>query len=465
MPRRRLPRRLPLPPAAAAACRRRRRRLTLPARAPLRPLLPPAADLCDNKFHTEALSDLLQDEARFGFIVMDGMGTLYGALCGNTRDVLQKISVDLPKKHGRGGQSSVRFARLRVEKRHNYMRKVGELAVQHYIPDGERPNIKGLVLAGAAELKNELVTNGLLDPRLVAIIVRSVDTSYGGENGFNQAIALAADALANVKFTEERTLIQKLFDEITLDSGKYCFGIADTFTALEMSAVETLIVWEDLDVQRVELKHPVTGALSVLHVAAGRAGGGAAGAAAADKDAAFKCPTTGVDLEVVDKTPLTEWFAVRYKDFGAKLEFVTNKSQEGSQFVKGFGGIGGVLRWKVDFLSIADHTEAGEKAAAIVAAKAAAAAARAAAAAAGGAGAAAGAGAGADDDDDDDGADAGGDDAEEPTPTTYEEERACAAPRRALRARRAPPPPALPARPLASHSHAPPRLPRAVDFM
>ena len=45
-----------------------------------------------------------------------------------------------------------------------------------------------------------------------------------------------------------------------------------------------------------------------------------------------------------------EWFANHYKDFGAKLEFVTNKSQEGAQFVKGFGGIGGILRWKVDFM-------------------------------------------------------------------------------------------------------------------
>jgi hypothetical protein len=33
--------------------------------------------------------------------------------------------VDLPKKHGRGGQSALRFARLRLEKRHNYVRKVG----------------------------------------------------------------------------------------------------------------------------------------------------------------------------------------------------------------------------------------------------------------------------------------------------------------------------------------------------
>lgn len=61
---------------------------------------------------------------RYGFIVMDGNGSLFGTLCGNTREVLHKFMVDLPKKHGRGGQSALRFARLRLEKRHNYVRKV-----------------------------------------------------------------------------------------------------------------------------------------------------------------------------------------------------------------------------------------------------------------------------------------------------------------------------------------------------
>jgi peptide subunit release factor 1 (eRF1) len=60
--------------------------------------------LCDNKFHTEALTALLADDNRFGFIVMDGNGALFGTLHGNTREVLHKFSVDLPKKHGRGGQ-------------------------------------------------------------------------------------------------------------------------------------------------------------------------------------------------------------------------------------------------------------------------------------------------------------------------------------------------------------------------
>ena len=64
---------------------------------------------------------------------MDGNGSLFGTLAGNTREILHKFSVDLPKKHGRGGQSALRFARPRLEKRHNYVRKVAETATQMFI--------------------------------------------------------------------------------------------------------------------------------------------------------------------------------------------------------------------------------------------------------------------------------------------------------------------------------------------
>ena len=73
---------------------------------------------------------------------MDGNGALFGTLQGNTREVLHKFTIDLPKKHGRGGQSALRFARLRMEKRHNYVRKVAETAVTHFISN-DRPNVSG----------------------------------------------------------------------------------------------------------------------------------------------------------------------------------------------------------------------------------------------------------------------------------------------------------------------------------
>jgi peptide chain release factor subunit 1 len=133
--------------------------------------------LCDNKFHTEALNELLEDDDTFGFIVMDGNGCLYATLQGNTRNVLHRFTVDLPKKHGRGGQSALRFARLRLEKRHNYVRKCAELAVNFFITDN-KCNVAGLILAGSADFKTDLFQSDMFDPRLAKAVIRTVDVSY-----------------------------------------------------------------------------------------------------------------------------------------------------------------------------------------------------------------------------------------------------------------------------------------------
>lgn len=304
--------------------------------------------LCDNKFHTEDLQALLESDQKFGFIVMDGNGTLFGTLAGNTRDVIHKFTVDLPKKHGRGGQSALRFSRLRDEKRHNYVRKVAELAVQHFITN-DKVNVAGLVLAGSADFKSELNGSDMFDQRLAAKVIKVVDVSYGGENGFNQAIELAAESLSNVKFVQEKKLIQHYFDEISQDTGKYCFGIDDTLRALELGAVETLIVWENLDMTRYILRNAAGDAI-IVHANKEQ-----------EKDREkFIDRSTGLEMEQAQEPQsLLEWFAEKYKDFGANLEFVTNRSQEGAQFVKGFGGIGGLLRYKVDFtnLTVAEDDE------------------------------------------------------------------------------------------------------------
>jgi len=306
--------------------------------------------LCDNKFHTEDLNELLMDDEAFGFIVMDGNGSLYGTVQGSNKEVLHKFSVDLPKKHGRGGQSALRFARLRLEKRHNYVRKVAEMATQLFVPDGQRPNVQGLVLAGSADFKSELMRSDLFDPRLAKIVVKMVDVSYGGTSGFNQAIEMSADALANVKLMKEKKLLQRYMDEISQDTGKYCFMTDDTLKALDLGAVEDLIVWDNLDVQRYVLRNQTTSEEKVLHLTADQE----------HDESHFRDPESGTELETIEKEPFVEWLANNYKNYGCNLEFVTDRSSEGTQFVKGFGGIGGILRWSVDFVQL-DHFEDAAK--------------------------------------------------------------------------------------------------------
>ena len=48
----------------------------------------------------KGLTTLLEDDSTFGFIVMDGKEALFGTLSGNNKEVINRIRVDLPKKHG-----------------------------------------------------------------------------------------------------------------------------------------------------------------------------------------------------------------------------------------------------------------------------------------------------------------------------------------------------------------------------
>jgi peptide chain release factor subunit 1 len=70
-------------------------------------------------------------------------------------------------------------------------------------------NVFGLILAGLADFKTELHQSDMFDPRLQVKVLKRVDISYGGENGFNQAIELAAETLGDVKFIQEKKLIGK----------------------------------------------------------------------------------------------------------------------------------------------------------------------------------------------------------------------------------------------------------------
>ena len=48
------------------------------------------------------------------------------------------------------------------------------------------------------------------------------------------------------------------FEEIAQDTGKFCYGIEDSMRVLEMGAMETMIVWENLDVTRYTMKNHAT---------------------------------------------------------------------------------------------------------------------------------------------------------------------------------------------------------------
>ena len=95
------------------------------------------------------------------------------------------------------------------------------------------------------------------------------------------------------------------------------YGVEDTLKALELGAIKTLICWEDLDDGGVKVQS-INGCLTPHHRGKGAS-----------------------ENEAIEGVPLLEWLSNNYVNFGATLELVTDRTREGAQFVRGFGGIGG----------------------------------------------------------------------------------------------------------------------------
>ena len=268
---------------------------------------------CDNKFHLDTLDYLFDDEDSYGFIIMDGHGCLFAKITGQNKEILTEIHVDLPNKHRRGGQSSARFGRIRIEKRHNYLAKVTDLVASLFITDNA-PNVAGLIIGGSSEFKKQLAEDDRFDQRLRPIILSIVDIQYGGERGLYSAIKLTSDMLKNTKFVKEQEILTNFFDELSKDSGMVCYGFNDVMYALKSGVVDKLVIYEDLKLYYEE-----------------------------NEDKQIICKKEGSDEELLID------YLIKIKDeYGATLELVSDATTHGQQFVKGFGGIIAFLRYKIE---------------------------------------------------------------------------------------------------------------------
>jgi peptide chain release factor subunit 1 len=199
--------------------------------------------------------------------------------------------------------------------------------------------VNGLIIAGSADIKAELVKSDLFDPRLSARVIKVVDISYGGEVGFNQAIELSSDTLKNVKLLHEKKVINRFFEEISKDTGKYVYGVKDTWEYLNSGYVDTLIINEEFRYHRLMLRDSVSNNSIVEIVEESKI-----------NENSSKYIHNGDEYEVLQDDLLIEWLMEdnNYKQFVSTLEIVSDSSSEGVQLVRGFGGFAGVLRYKVE---------------------------------------------------------------------------------------------------------------------
>jgi len=262
--------------------------------------------LCDSKFHVDEFEKLFESDTSYGFIIIDGNGYLLSILNGEVTVDLEKYEVNLPKKHSRGGQSALRFARLRMESRANFVRKAAEAINKHYIDSSNNKVIvQGIILAGNAEFKNILAESDILDQRIKNKIIKILDVAYGEKQGLYEAIQLSKSFLAGIPYIEEKACLTRFFNTIATHGDMVCYGVKTVLNALfNMNIIDELLIWDNS-----QITHPITNEL------------------------------------------LVDFMVNNHKQMNIKLHLLSNNTAESQQFIRGFGGLCGILRYPFSFES------------------------------------------------------------------------------------------------------------------
>ncbi len=290
---------------------------------------------CDSRFLLEPIKEMLSERGSYGLLLVDRNEATVGMLRGKRIETLRRIISNVPRKHGRGGQSQRRFERLIEIAAHEYFKRVGEKASEVFLNE---PELKGVIVGGPGPTKEFFVNADYLHHEVKKKIIGIVDTSYTDEFGLTELVDKAGELLEEMEIVREKKLVQRFLQEVVRDGGLAAYGIEEVRKYLRMGAVEVLLFSEDVESYRVKIvcgncgheEERTTSSLRELE----------------QKLATEKCGKCGEQALSVEsfRSTLDELKELADQT-SAQVEVISTETEEGQQ-LRSFGGVAAILRYR-----------------------------------------------------------------------------------------------------------------------
>jgi peptide chain release factor subunit 1 len=293
---------------------------------------------CDSTFYLDPLQSMVHEPDLWGLIVVDRAEVTLGFLRGKRVEALRNKQSLVPSKHGRGGQSAHRFERLIEHAAHEFFVKVAEMAAELFLP--KKDQLKGILLGGPGGTKEFFHSEGFLQYELQQKVVLPLfDTGYTDEHGLKELVEKATQTLHGLEVTEEKRLVQRLLGEIRkAETGLAAYGERDVAHALELGAVDILLVSDGLRRQLVSFRCASCQRTSSRSLSDEEL----------EHEEALSCPGCGATaLAETAREDYVESLFRRAVDAGGQPRLVSTESEEGEMLARAFGGVAAILRYPV----------------------------------------------------------------------------------------------------------------------
>jgi peptide chain release factor subunit 1 len=203
---------------------------------------------CDKAFVTDPLQDMLATKETYGLVVMDRREATLAMLKGKSIIVLAKTHSMVPGKFKAGGQSAMRFSRLREGAAKDFYNKVGEYMKEQYLGK----DLKGIIVGGPGPTKYEFVDGNFITNDVKKKIISIKDITYTDEFGLKELLERSQDVLMNEEIMDEKNAVQKFLEGLAKTPAKVAYGNEIVLGLIKAAAVDTVLVSESLSDDEIE---------------------------------------------------------------------------------------------------------------------------------------------------------------------------------------------------------------------
>ncbi len=204
---------------------------------------------CDKEFLLDPLRELCETKEVYGLVVLDRRDATIALLKGKSIIPIRKTHSEVPGKMKAGGQSAMRFSRLREGATKEHYKKVAEYMKEEFL---KMEGLKGIIIGGPGVTVNDFLRREYITTELQKKIIGTKDLSYTGEFGLQELLEKSQDILADEEVAKEKEIMGRFFNYLAKKPGMVSYGKAHVMKLLDMGAVDTLLLSESLDDETIE---------------------------------------------------------------------------------------------------------------------------------------------------------------------------------------------------------------------
>jgi len=298
---------------------------------------------CSSKFELEPLQQMLVEKEVYGLIVIDRRESYIGFLRGNRIEPVSGVTSTVPGKQRKGGQSAMRFQRLRLIAINEYYKKVGDRASEIFLAEPDFfERFKGVLIGGPTPTKEEFYDGDYLHHELKKIVIGLFDVAYTNESGLSELVDNASDALRGVEVMKEKVIMDRFFKELVKDDGLSAYGEESVRKNLEIGAVDTLLLSANLRKSRLRLKCQSCdySREETVQVEPGKK--------MSDIDFGI-CPKCTAPVYMDEEVDIVDELTELADSSSTSVMIISDDFEEGAMLYNAFGGVAAILRYKTGY--------------------------------------------------------------------------------------------------------------------